>query len=231
MGNRIRAIRTEQGLSQKELCEKAGISQGTLSAIERSEKSPTAETLRVIAAALGVLVSDLMEEKYCPVCGFEYAYDEGMDSEGHRKTHQRAQAIIDRFGFYWPYRVRKIETTSARAILSNPNASEAARYEAALRFFKALFSRSAFAYEYGDHPDFKSYVAMLLKNQDAAQQLPPDTRARLVAEFGAMDGIPRGAYYRNQDQDQARIDTLCEKIKTMSPKYLDVIEAICNLPL
>lgn len=89
MGNRIRAIRTEQGLSQKELCERAGISQGTLSAIERSEKSPTADTLRSIAAALGVLVSDLMEEKYCPVCGFEYAYDEGMDSPHLHHTKNR----------------------------------------------------------------------------------------------------------------------------------------------
>ena len=231
MGNRIRAIRTEQGLSQKDLCEKAGISQSALSAIERSEKSPTAETLRGIAAALGVLVSDLLEEKYCPVCGFEYAYDEGMDSLDHRKTHERAQAIIDRFGFYWPYRVRKIETTSARAILSNPKATDAAHYEAAIRLYKALFSRSAFAYEYGDHPDFRAYVAMLLNSPENARIIPPATRARLEAEFGKREGIAAGAYYRNENPDKARISALCEKIKTMSPKYLDVIEAICNLPL
>ena len=40
LGNRVKAIRTEQGLSQKELSEKAGVSMGTLRAVERSEKSP-----------------------------------------------------------------------------------------------------------------------------------------------------------------------------------------------
>ena len=228
MGARVKKIRDELGLTQTELSARAGISQGALSAIERSEKTPTVETLHDIATALGVLVSDLLEEKFCPVCGFEYAYEEGLNSIAHRKRHAKAQSIIDRYGFFWPYRVRKIETTTAYAVLTNPKATDEAHYDAAIRLFKALFSRSVLSYEFGDHPDFHTYVAMMLGSRDYTKEIPPATYQRLEAEYGKQEGIPHGGYYQRDGHD-TRIDDLCARIKTLPAKYLDAIEAICAL--
>lgn len=228
VGETIKALRLDMEMTQKQLAEKAEISQAALSAIERSEKAPTVETLHSIASALGVLVSDLLGEQFCPVCGFEYAYDEGLDSPAHKKEHAKAESIINRFGFYWPYRVRKIEATIATAILSNPNAPPPVRYDAAIRLFKALFSRSAVACP-GKHPDFRTYAAMLLSSSDFSQSILPDTREQLEAEFGQVDGIPTGTYYR-PSRDEKRIDAICENLRVLPEKYLSIVEAICDLP-
>ena len=229
LGSRIKELRTVRGMKQAELAERAGISQSALSAIERSEKSPTTETLHSIASALGILVSDLLEEKFCPVCGFEYAYDEGLASEAHQRAHSKAQAIIDRYGFVWPYRVQKIEITTARAIIADPNAPDVAKHDAAIRILKALFSRSVAAYEYADHPDFAAYTAMMLGSADYCAEIPPAVCAQLEAEYGKRDGIRRGAYYQRSKQvDDQRIARISAALPSLAPQYLDIIDFICS---
>lgn len=61
VGSRIKEIRLSLNLSQNALAKRAGIGQSTLSAIESTTKSPNTETVRLIADALGVPVSDLMQ--------------------------------------------------------------------------------------------------------------------------------------------------------------------------
>lgn len=50
----IKALRTWREMTQEELAEKSGISQGYLSALEAGRKTGDIKTLRAIAAALGV---------------------------------------------------------------------------------------------------------------------------------------------------------------------------------
>lgn len=54
LGEYIRRLRRARNLSQEDLAERAGISVSTLSRIERGEVIPSFETLRELAAALGV---------------------------------------------------------------------------------------------------------------------------------------------------------------------------------
>lgn len=61
VGQRIKALREEQGLSQNQLAKKAGISQAGLSAVESTTKNPSMQTLQLLAAALHVPVSYLTE--------------------------------------------------------------------------------------------------------------------------------------------------------------------------
>ncbi len=61
IGLRIRMLREQRGLSQRELARLSDLSSNTLSLIERSKTSPTASTLQKLAAALGVSVSALFE--------------------------------------------------------------------------------------------------------------------------------------------------------------------------
>lgn len=62
VGNKIKALRLAQGYSQNALAKKAGIAQATLNAIEAQTKNPTVDTVRLIAAALMVPVSALVDE-------------------------------------------------------------------------------------------------------------------------------------------------------------------------
>jgi transcriptional regulator with XRE-family HTH domain len=58
--SKIRAARRRAGLSQAELATKAGISQATLSRIERGEGDPRTNVLEEIARACGVALPELL---------------------------------------------------------------------------------------------------------------------------------------------------------------------------
>jgi transcriptional regulator with XRE-family HTH domain len=59
LGNAIRELRKKQGASQDTVANNAGITPNMLSLIERGEGNPSWVTLRGIAAALGIPVSEL----------------------------------------------------------------------------------------------------------------------------------------------------------------------------
>lgn len=57
VGEKLRIIREERGLSQRELAHHAGISANTVSLIERDENSPSVSTLQSLASALNIRMS------------------------------------------------------------------------------------------------------------------------------------------------------------------------------
>jgi transcriptional regulator with XRE-family HTH domain len=57
---RIRQLRRDRGLTQEELCERAGISVDAVTRIESGSRVPTLSTLDAIAGALGVPVAALL---------------------------------------------------------------------------------------------------------------------------------------------------------------------------
>jgi transcriptional regulator with XRE-family HTH domain len=62
VGNKLRIIREERGLSQRELAQRAGISTNAVSLIERDENSPSVSTLQNLAAALNVKISYFFDD-------------------------------------------------------------------------------------------------------------------------------------------------------------------------
>jgi transcriptional regulator with XRE-family HTH domain len=59
LGKAIRELRRKQDASLEALAPRAGLALNTLSLIERGQANPTWETVKQIAAALGVPVSEL----------------------------------------------------------------------------------------------------------------------------------------------------------------------------
>jgi len=59
---RLREIRERRGLTQMELSQLAGVSQSVISNIENECISPTVRVLQKLARALGVSVSELLNE-------------------------------------------------------------------------------------------------------------------------------------------------------------------------
>ncbi len=60
-GNRIRHIRTEQGISQEKLAEKAGLHRTYIGMIERGEKNITLLNIIKISSALNIDLKNLFE--------------------------------------------------------------------------------------------------------------------------------------------------------------------------
>jgi transcriptional regulator with XRE-family HTH domain len=54
IGDRLKDLRTEHALTQRELADKAGIGANTLNRIELNETEPHMSTIRKLAQALGV---------------------------------------------------------------------------------------------------------------------------------------------------------------------------------
>jgi DNA-binding XRE family transcriptional regulator len=63
IGTRVMQIRNQKGLSQRQLSERSGIAGSYLSRIENRRLEPRPKTLRKIAEALGIPVSDLFQER------------------------------------------------------------------------------------------------------------------------------------------------------------------------
>lgn len=62
IGQRIRSMRKERGITQVQLSKLTGISQSSISDIEKLTNNPSSVTLRLIAKALQCTVSELLGE-------------------------------------------------------------------------------------------------------------------------------------------------------------------------
>jgi len=63
-GERLRRLRLERGLSQRELADKAGMSQSTIVLLERRGRSDRfhPSTVRKLSGALGISAAELLED-------------------------------------------------------------------------------------------------------------------------------------------------------------------------
>ena len=61
LGTRVKALRYQRGLLQKQVAEKAGLTKSMMSQIESGRLTPTLPTLGKLAGAFGVPVSELLE--------------------------------------------------------------------------------------------------------------------------------------------------------------------------
>lgn len=60
LGDAIRQLRNERGISQEDLAHDSDITTGTLSVIERGRSNPTWTTVRSLARALDVSLAELV---------------------------------------------------------------------------------------------------------------------------------------------------------------------------
>ncbi|NWG08025.1 MAG: helix-turn-helix transcriptional regulator [Chloroflexi bacterium] len=63
LGDKLRQLRSERNISQRELAKMAGLSPNSISLIERDETSPSVATLQSLASALNIRMSYFFEEE------------------------------------------------------------------------------------------------------------------------------------------------------------------------
>lgn len=61
LGNNIKRIRTEKGLSQVDIARDLNVNRGFVSDIENGKRNPTLSTLTRLANALGVSTNELLK--------------------------------------------------------------------------------------------------------------------------------------------------------------------------
>lgn len=80
LGNTLRHLRLENGLTIAEVSKRANVSRGMLSKIENGLTSPSLEKLEHLANALGVTLSRLFHDYDTPKAGAQYVrHGEGME--------------------------------------------------------------------------------------------------------------------------------------------------------
>jgi transcriptional regulator with XRE-family HTH domain len=61
-GARVRALRLQEGLSQEQLAERAGLHRTYVSSLERGQRNVGLDNIHILARALGVHPGQLFEE-------------------------------------------------------------------------------------------------------------------------------------------------------------------------
>ncbi len=95
VGKRIKQIRAERGWALRELGERCGLSANAISLMERGENSPTVSSLRRLAEALKVPITEFFEEKHDQTC-VHVKQGEGM-------RIQNADVELESLGFGLPH--------------------------------------------------------------------------------------------------------------------------------
>lgn len=87
IGNRVKDLRVKKGLTQEELADRAELSKGFISQLERDLTSPSISTLMDILQCLGTDLSDFFtKEKDTQIVFHKKDYFEKIDSDLHNKT-------------------------------------------------------------------------------------------------------------------------------------------------
>lgn len=171
--NNIRRLREAAGLNMREAAASLDIPYTTYVNYEKGEREPNSEMLIKIAEYFGTSIDYLLgrTDRAAEKYGFCYRWED----LGAKKSHA--------------YDV--LQSTSP------PEAKEAA----AIELLKVYFSRSLGQNGYSlKHPDFNSYAAMLLNQNQFKRRFGEKIYSKLVDLYGKKPGIPEGSTtYRISD--------------------------------
>ncbi|MDG1708463.1 MAG: cupin domain-containing protein [Emcibacteraceae bacterium] len=97
VANQLRLMRETAGISQRELARKVGVSNGTISQIEKGNSDPSVGLLKQILEGLELSIADFFEERVQPRQKIFYKKDEFVDvGSGSVKFFQMGQSAAGR---------------------------------------------------------------------------------------------------------------------------------------
>ena len=76
VGKRLRALRMTQNLSQRQLADLSGVTNGMISLVEQNRTSPSISSLKKILAGLGVSISEFFAAEAAVEEPIFYSHDE-----------------------------------------------------------------------------------------------------------------------------------------------------------
>ena len=85
IGRKIRDLRKQNGLTQQELADRAELTKGFISQLERGQVSPSVVTLFDLIECLGTTPAEFFEDEETQVVFSEKEYFEKLDEQGNSK--------------------------------------------------------------------------------------------------------------------------------------------------
>jgi transcriptional regulator with XRE-family HTH domain len=89
VGSRLRAVREMQGLSQRELAKRAGVTNGTISLIEQNRVSPSISSLKKVLDGIPMSIADFFALQAAPRLKIFFAADELFEIGGGKAISYR----------------------------------------------------------------------------------------------------------------------------------------------
>lgn len=123
IAGRVRALRSERGLSLESLAGRSGVSRAMISRVERGEASPTAVVLEKIASGLGCTLSSLFDDAAASINPVSRAMDRTtwQDPEsGYRRRN------ISPSNFASPIRIVDVHFPAGATVAFETGARDAA---------------------------------------------------------------------------------------------------------
>lgn len=99
VGDRIRAIRMERGLTQKELGELCGMADSAIRRYESNRGNPTQKTLLKIAKALGVHLRDLADNSWLEELDQQLGPEKLAELRDGAARYQAINKYLEEMGF------------------------------------------------------------------------------------------------------------------------------------
>lgn len=190
---RIKELRENAGLQQKELALELGIPSNTLSQYENSKREPNNEMLGRIANYFNVTTDYLLGRDSwvrCPICHKTYDPLNIYDSEAHKSFHDRFLKAEDKYGKLIPYQEASDLRNHSIKKYTNHSSSLSERIEAYGDYLK---------YDYLIYimnnsldlslEDFETYCKKdigLAETKKVCDELDPKMYEMLVSKYGVI---------------------------------------------
>lgn len=185
---RIKELRENAGLQQKELALDLGIPSNTLSQYENGKREPNNDMLKKIADYFKVTTDYLLgieDAIQCPSCGILYDPLSQIDTNTHNSIHAKYLKAVEKFGDILSYKdANNIRNKSIETINSYSSTDDEI-VEAFEDYLKAEFSISMHNCQYDlNHVDFKESCAIELEKWMSKDAVSEDIYQRLVDKYG-----------------------------------------------
>lgn len=193
-----------RGITGYRMCKDLKIQPSIMTDLKMGRKKElSSRTANKIAQYFGVTVGYLLSEEeynptvYCKECGIQYNSADPKEIRRHDDYHLLWEKAVDKFGFCWEPIFWEEKKADARAIVHDESRSLHDRVDAQIIVFQSLFSRSLMQNNFDlEHPDFNTYVAMILGQGRGKQAVPEELYDSLVKKFGTSEGIQAGTIYK-----------------------------------
>lgn len=131
----------------------------------------------------------------CPICGFTFEESFGPDAHQHNSRCRKVAALQEKFGELWSHNDREAAKREGWSKVRDESLPLDERLKGVEMSLWSWFSRSVLSAMNMKHPDFPTYVSMILNQSHAHELFPDPVLSALIERYGQQPGIPDGKSY------------------------------------
>lgn len=225
LSKRIKELRLNNDLTQKELSDKLGLTPKMISFYELGDRVPPPDVLEKLADIFNVTTDYLLcrtGHTTCPICYNTYDPLNKYDSEEHNEFHKKFIAAENKYGEILLYGDADKRRENSIWRLNNPSLSSKERIAAFEDYLKYDFMRSIWNSHFDlSHEDFETFCKRemgLSTTKEVLDNVGDGVYQQMIDKYGIAD-----------DSDNHKIAILTKKDNRDIKKDLDsIMEKLSN---